>query len=154
MQTPVYHKTNFFFKHSSFCKVQPMRCSVTCRGCLCDALPFLTAVSNIYDNHVWYCFKLFFFSWKHGAVLSSRSFIKFSSASALYGEISSGWIVSIMHPGKDILRCPRAGRRRHCACFKADSRDVLQCSHLQSCWREGWRAGSKPLLQMMYPKQV
>lgn len=59
-----------------------------------------------------------------------------------------------MHPGNDVLRRPRACRRCHCAHFKADSRDVLQCPHLQICWREGWGAGSKPLRQMMYPKHV
>lgn len=48
----------------------------------------LIALSNIYDNHIWYCFKLFLFSWKHGTVLISKSFIRLSSLSPLYGEIS------------------------------------------------------------------
>lgn len=58
---------------------------------------------------------------------------KFSSnsVSPVHRDISTVLIVSIAHPRKVILSCPRACRRCHSECVKADSRGVRWCPHWQ-----------------------
>lgn len=66
-----------------------------------------------------------------GEYFYSKILIKYSSMAPLHGDISIELIVSLAHPRKVVLSCPRASRICHFECVKADFRDALQCPHWQ-----------------------
>lgn len=80
-----------------------------------------------------------------GEYFHCKILIKYSSSMVpLHRDNSTELAVSVMHPRKVFLTCPRASRRCHYECVKADSRvrssilqSILQCPHWQIVVRRG-----------------